>query len=115
MSATLHRILGPESQVGEDLLLVEEESLEECGLLDVDDVEGNETAEAEVDANVELPGGEVLGLEGGPELVVGGDSGGEGEGVETDEEPEGGELLPGLHDGDPGDGLGGNSVLSGVL
>ena len=115
MSATLHRILGPENQVGEDLLLVEEESLEQGGLLDVDDLEGDEIAEAEVDAVIQLPGGEVLGLEGGPELVVGGDSGGDGEGVETDEELEGGELLLGLHDGDPGDGLGGNSVLSGVL
>ena len=71
--------------------------------------------EAEVDTVVQLPGGEVLGLEGGGELLVKGDSGGDGEGVEPDEQLEGGELPPGLHDGDPGDELGGNLVLSGVL
>ena len=57
LSATLHRILGPERQVGEDLLLVEEESLEQGGLRDVDDLEGDKIAEAEVDAVIQLPGG----------------------------------------------------------
>ena len=40
--------------------LVDEESIEVGGLLDVEDLEEDKVVEVEVDAVVQLPGGEVL-------------------------------------------------------
>ena len=50
------------NQAEENLPLVEEESLEVGGELDVHDLEEDIVVEADVDGVVQLPGGEVLGL-----------------------------------------------------
>ena len=51
---------GSVNQDGKDLPLVDEESIEVGGLLDVEDLEEDKVVEVEVDAVVQLPGGEVL-------------------------------------------------------
>ena len=83
---------------------VKEEGMDDGGLLEGDELGGDQLREAEMDRVGELPGAQVHGLEGGEDPVEQGDVRavlGDVDGVEAEQVLEGHHLVAGLHHAGP--------------